>query len=152
MTRKKYERDYEGEAIAEVYGRDDSSDEEEEVIEIYDPWEDLQKYMDETLQHCGSACWISKWFCAVDIIKILELKENPSAKQCIRSYLFPFETNDDINELLDIVWAMLETCRLEPTLTQLYTVTLELLAERTKYYYVNDTVKHRSIVNKNFFN
>ena len=152
MTRKKYDRDIEGEAIAEVYGNDDSSDEEEEVLEPYDPWEDLQNYIDETIPHCGSACWISKWFSAVDIIKIFELKENPTSKSFIHRYLFPFETNDDVNELLDIVWAMLEVCRMEPTLTQLYSVTLELLAERTKYYYVNDTVKHRSIVNKKFFN
>ena len=92
MTRKKYDRDIEGEAIAEVYGRDDSSDEEEEACEPYDPWEDLQNYMNETLQHCGSTCWISKWFCAVDIIKIFELKENPAAVHCIRDYMFPFET------------------------------------------------------------
>jgi hypothetical protein len=152
MTRKKYDRDTEGEAIAEVYGRDDSSDDEEEVTEPYDPCQDLQKFMDEHIPSCGSACWITKWFSAVDIIKIFELEENPSSKQCICRYLFPFETNDDVNDLLDIVWAMLETCRLEPTLTHLYTATLELLAERTKYYYVNDTVRHRSIVNKNFFN
>lgn len=150
MTRKKYDKDLEGEAIAEVYGKDDSSDDEEEVHEQYDPWQDLQKYMDENIY--GGVDWISKWFSAVDIIDMCKLEENPSARGCIHRYLFPFESNDDVNQILDITWAMLEICRVEPTVVKLYTVTLELLAERTKYYYVNDTVKHRSIVNKNFFN
>ena len=154
MTRKKYDRDYEGEAINEVYGKgDESSDDgEEDEEEPYDPWEELDTFIHQEIRHIYSASWISKWFDATDIMELSQAKTDMEAIYKIKNYLFPFETAEDVNILLDLVWYMLEICRIEPRGPQLYTVALELLAERTKWYYVNNKVKHRSIVNKRFFN
>tara|TARA_B100000214_G_C23789546_1_gene545216 strand:- start:282 stop:743 length:462 start_codon:yes stop_codon:yes gene_type:complete len=152
MTRKKYDRDYEGEAIQEIWGNDEDSDEEEvEDEEPYDPWDDVQRFIDKEIQYIPSCSWIHRWFDATDIIRLSETKDNPHAMKNITEYLFPHEDGSDVYMLLDIVWALLEECRIEPTIIKLYSVTLELLEERTKYFWVNDTCKHRSIVSRNFF-
>jgi len=153
MTRKKYDRDLEGEAIREVYGKEESeSDEEKEEEEEFDPWDELQTYMYEEIKHTN-ADWISKWFDASDMLNIIgnEAIIDDDAVYWIRDYLFPFETVEDVNSLLDHIWNMHEICRIEPDITMLYSALLELLAERTKYYYVNPTVAHRRIVNRKFF-
>ena len=72
MTRKKYDRDYEGEALQYAYGNDDTeSEEEEEEVDDYDPWDDIQYYIDSELSFGTNADWIGKWFDATDIIKII---------------------------------------------------------------------------------
>ena len=153
MTRKYYDRDYEGEALQYAYGNDDTeSEEEEEEVDDYDPWDDIQYYIDSELSFGTNADWIGKWFDATDIIKIIEGKYlDDYADLHIAEYLFPYETNTDVNDLLDHMWNLHDICRIEPDLCMLYSAVLELLAERTKYYYVNDFVSHRTIVTKNFF-
>lgn len=152
MTRKKYDRDIEGEAIHAVYSKEDSDSEPEEEEEIpHDPWDDIQMYMDEEIKH-SLADWISKWFDATDMQRIIEAEYNDSNPAIhIRDYLFWWESAEHVNGLLDHVWNIFDICRIEPTLLQLYNATLELLRERTKYYYVNDIVPHRSIINRKFF-
>ena len=151
MTRKKYSRDYEGEAIREVYGKDDSDEEEEEIEVEYDPWDELQEYMNTTIRWSPASSWIHKWFDATDIIRLCDVEPDINAQYFIAEYLFPFESSDEVSQLLDHVWNMFEICRREPSVELIYTVALELLAERTKYYYVNPTVGHRSVVNRKFF-
>ena len=152
MTRKKYDRDYEGEAIREIYGKDESeSDEEEEEVEEYDPWDEVQHYIDYEIPRT-SADWITKWFDATDLINIVEAKyDDPDAFYYIKEYLFPYEMTEDVYCLFDHIWNIHDICRIEPNLNMLYNATLELLAERTKYYYVNDTVPHRTLTTKKFF-
>ena len=152
MTRKKYDRDLEGEAIREVWGNHDSdSEEEEEEVEEYDPWDDVQTYIDEEISHT-SADWITQWFDATDLIKLVEAEhDNPEALYEIKDYLFPYEMKNDVYCLFDHIWNIHDICRVEPDLNTLYAATLELLAQRTKYYYVNDTAVHRTITSKKFF-
>jgi hypothetical protein len=151
MTRKKYDRDLEGEAIHAVYGKDDSeTDEEEEEVE-HDPWDEVQSYITNEIKH-SNADWMYKWFDATKIINIIEAEYDvENAVLFIKDYLFPFETHEDVNCLLDHMWNMHDICRIEVNMTKLYNATLELLAERTKYYYVNPTVAHRRLVNRKFF-
>ncbi len=152
MTRKKYDRDIEGEAIHAVYGKEDSESETEEEEEIpHDPWDDVQMYMDEEMKY-SMADWISKWFDASDLIRIIETEYYEACpSRHIKDYLFRWESAEHVNGILDHVWNIFDICRIEPTLIQLYSATLELLRERTKYYYVNDTCTHRSITNRKFF-
>lgn len=151
MTRKKYERDLEGEAIREVYGKDDSESEEEEAVEEYDPWSYIQQYINDEIRNTD-ADWICKWFDACDIHRIIEAGHyDENAGYYIPDYLFPSESIEHVNCLLDHMWNLHDICRIEPDLVMLYSATLELLAERTKYYYVNSTVPHRHIVNRKFF-
>jgi hypothetical protein len=151
MTRKKYDRDLEGEAIHAVYSKDESESDEEEEEVIHDPWDEVQSYITTEIKFT-SGDWMCKWFDATDLIRIIEAEyDDESSVDYINDYLFPFETNEDVNCLLDHMWNMHEICRIEPTMSMLYSATLELLAERTKYYYVNPTVAHRRLVNRKFF-
>ena len=156
MTRKKYDEDTYEEDRQRRDGNPGSGDENteqekpEEDEEPYDPWVDIQLYIENELRWSGSASWVYKWFSPDTIIKLTELEPDSDSEFYIRDYLFPFESSEDVGQLLDHMWCVFEICRIEPTLIMIYTAVLELLAERTKYYYVNPTVKHRSIVNKRF--
>ncbi len=152
MTRKKYDRDIEGEAIHAVYGQDSDPDESEEEVEEVDldaVWDEIQKYVDTTCKHDSQSSWIEKWFSANEILHELEsITEDEMYLDfwdIARNLHMPYETPYDIDKLRDHMWNMFEFLR-EPFEWEVNALTIRMLRQRTKYYYIGPHTKHLSIV------
>jgi len=158
MTRKKYDRDIEGEAIHAVYGQDsepDDSEEEEVEVDFDAVWDEIQKYVDTVIQHDSQSYWLYKWFSANELLEQMEaITENEmdfNFWTCAKPLHMKYETPYDIDRLRDHMWNIFDCLRVEPMEWEVNALTLRMLRQRTKYYYIGPHTKHLSIVNPNFF-
>ena len=157
MTRKKYERDLEGEAIHAVYGQESDPDESEEEVEEVDldaVWDEIQKYVDTIIKHDCQSSWVEKWFSANEILQEMEAVTEDEMHldfwDIARNLHMPYETPYDIDKLRDHMWNMFEMLR-EPYAWEINALTIRMLRQRTKYYYIGPHTKHLSIVKPSFF-
>ena len=157
MTRKKYDRDIEGEAIHAVYGQDpDLSDteEEEEPVDLDAVWDEVQNYVDKEMKYDMQSSWVPKWFSANELLEqmdaITEEEMNYDFWDIVRNLHLPMESPSDINKLRDHMWNVFEFVH-EPFAWEVNALTIRMLRQRTKYYYIGPHTKHLSIVNPNFF-
>lgn len=157
MTRKKYDRDIEGEAIHAVYGQDedpDDTDEEEEEVDLDAVWDEIQKYVDTNVKHDCQSSWLHKWFSANELLEQMEgITEDEMYLDfwgIVRDLHMPMESPYDINKLRDHMWNMFEFLR-EPYEWEINALTIRMLRQRTKYYYIGPHTKHLSIVKPSFF-
>ena len=156
MTRKKYDRDIEGEAINAVYGQDtDPSDTEEveEPVDLDAVWDEVQNYVDKEMKYDIHSSWVPKWFSANEILEqmesITEEEMNYDFWDIVRNLHMPYETPYDIDRLRDHMWNMFEfLC--EPFAWEVNALTIRMLRQRTKYYYIGPHTKHLSIVSTNW--
>lgn len=157
MTRKKYDRDIEGEAIHAVYGQDSDPDDSEEEVEPVDfetIWVDIQKYVESDIKYDLQTSWLHKWFSANEILEQLESISEEEMDYdfwgIVRNLHLPMETPYDIDKLRDHMWNVFEFVH-EPFEWEVNALTIRMLRQRTKYYYIGPHTKHLSIVNPNFF-
>lgn len=154
MTRKKYDKDIEGEAIQAVYGQADDwceeSDEEEEEIDLDAVWDEIQDYVEGTIKYDSISSWVHKWFSANELIhqieQIGEEEKYFDFWDCISTLRFYHEQNSDIDRLRDHMWNILESMRVEPMHWEINALTMRMLRQRTKYYYIGPKTNHLSIV------
>lgn len=156
MTRKKYERDLEGEAIHAVYGQDSDhsdSEEEEEEVDFDAVWDEIQKYVDKEIKYDMQSSWVEKWFGANELLEQMEAITEDEMDydfwDIARNLHMPYETPYDINKLRDHMWNMFEFLR-EPLEWEINALTIRMLRQRTKYYYIGPYTKHLSIVSPNW--
>ena len=157
MTRKKYERDLEGEAIHAVYGQDsDHSDteEEEEPVDLDAVWDEIQNYVEKEIKFDITSSWIHKWFGANELLEqmesITEEEMDWNFWDIARNLHMPYESPYDIDRLRDHMWNVFEYLR-EPYAWEINALTIRMLRQRTKYYYIGPYTKHLSIVKPSFF-
>ena len=157
MTRKKYDRDIEGEAIHAVYGQDsdpDESEEESEEVDLDAVWDEIQKYVDTIIKHDNQSSWLHKWFSANELLEQMEgITEDEMYLDfwdIARNLHMPYESPYDINRLRDHMWNILEFMS-EPFEWEVNALTIRMLRQRTKYYYIGPHTKHLSIVKPSFF-
>lgn len=157
MTRKKYDRDIEGEAIHAVYGQDSDPDDSEEEVEPVDfetIWVDIQKYVESDIKYDLQTSWLHKWFSANEILEQLESISEEERDydfwDIVRNLHMPMETPYDIDKLRNHMWNVFEFVY-EPFEWEVNALTIRMLRQRTKYYYIGPHTKHLSIVNPNFF-
>ena len=157
MTRKKYDRDIEGEAIHAVYGQDSDPDDSEEEVEPVDfetIWVDIQKYVESDIKYDLQTSWLHKWFSANEILEQLESISEEEMDydfwDIVRNLHLPMETPYDIDKLRNHMWNVFEFVH-EPFEWEVNALTIRMLRQRTKYYYIGPHTKHLSIVNPNFF-
>ena len=157
MTRKKYDKDttqeeYERWAAAQ-YDTSSDTDDEEFIPDPNEIWEDIEYYLNHELKH-GSHEWVMQWISPSFFIRE-EIKDYVgNFYPMVRSYLFPYENKNTFAELYSHVYNILHICngfKKKPEYPKVDTMVILLLQERTKYYYIGDHVKHKSIVNKKVF-
>jgi len=158
MTRKKYDRDIEGDAIqawANANDEDHSdTEEEEEPVDFDAVWDEIQNYVNNEIKYDIHSSWLHKWFGANELIEqmesITEEEMNYNFWDMARNLHMPCESPYDIDRLRDHMWNVFE-CLREPYAWEINALTLRMLRQRTKYYYIGPRTKHLSIVNPNFF-
>ena len=157
MTRKKYDRDIEGEAIHAVYGQDSDPDDSEEEVEQPDfdsIWVEIQKYVDSDIRWDPQTSWLHKWFSANEILEQMEAISEEEMDydfwDIARNLHLPMESPFDIDKLRDHMWNVFEFVH-EPFAWEVNALTIRMLRQRTKYYYIGPYTKHLSIVNPDFF-
>ena len=156
MTRKKYQSDTYGEALKEVYGQTSSDSEDEDELPPHpdDIWEDITTYLLECKN--TNQEWMWKWIDPTFYQNMFDKK--PVCHDFyaeIAPLAMPYETRDDLEYIYSHVYNIAHIClgfksSKRPDYDTVDGMVVELLRERTKYYYVGPKARHRSIVSNKF--
>jgi len=141
-----------------VYGQDqdpdDDSEEEEQEVDFDEVWDEIQKYVDSDIKYDPQTSWLHKWFGANELLEQMEAITEDEMDYdfwgIVRNLHLPMELPYDINKLRDHMWNVFEFLR-EPMEWEINALTIRMLRQRTKYYYIGPHTKHLSIVNPDFF-
>jgi len=130
MTRKKYAEDTFDDRYSDI---ESSSDEEEIDVGFYDEdvaWKNIYDYINEY----GTPTWMKHYIPAEFLLELIlsyDIDYYP-----VDHLRFSFETNEDLNDLRENIYDMIEMCAVKPTLDHIETVLCAMLTERAKFYVI----------------
>lgn len=158
MTRKKYQSDTYGEALKDLFfsSTDSESDDEEYVPDEDEVWELVSLFLEQESRNTPHE-WMNKWIDPTFYINMVDAQPvSYNFYEEAVPLLMPFETRADLETIYSMVYEIAHLClgykaSKRPTYDLVDGMVIELLRERTKYYYIGPNTHHRSIVNRKSF-